>query len=106
MKQYIGYICITGVTALLLSACGGGGGSSSSDGKNKPSNNNGNTAISLAGTDCISTPSSTDIDGYITLLSNDTLIKDSANTKVEIYHNVNGSKKVCLVSGLAHIQRL
>ena len=46
-----------------------------------------------------------DIATYTPLQSGDTLVKDDDNTSVKIYHDVNGIKKVCLVSGSAHILR-
>lgn len=62
--------------------------------------------ISLKSITCVTgTPTATDIDGYETLQSNDTIIKDEDNTTIAIYHDEDGLKKVCLVSGNAHIER-
>ena len=44
-----------------------------------------------------------DIADYITLNSGDVIVKDDDNTTVSIYHDTNGTKKICLVSGTAHI---
>ncbi len=55
--------------------------------------------------ECKTTPSAANIDAYVTLQSNDTIVKDDSNTSVSIYHNTNGNKKVCLNSGTAHIVR-
>lgn len=96
MKNYIKYISIVSLTALFLSACGGEDGSFKGEGS---------TTISLVGITCVTTPTATDIDGYETLESGDTIIKDDDNTSISIYHDVDGLKKVCLVSGSAHILR-
>jgi hypothetical protein len=87
------------VSALLLSACGGGGGDASFK--------NGETIISLASVQCKTTPTTTDISNYETLLSGDTIVKDDNNATVIIYHDVNGTKKICLVNNgsTAHILR-
>ena len=45
------------------------------------------------------------ISTYITLHSGDAVVKDDDNTTISIYHDVNGTKKVCLESGSAHIIR-
>ncbi|RLA79291.1 MAG: hypothetical protein DRG78_13220 [Epsilonproteobacteria bacterium] len=42
---------------------------------------------------------------YVTLQKYDILVNDEKNTQVEIYHDENNNKKVCLVSGSAHILR-
>lgn len=45
------------------------------------------------------------IDTYITLQSNDVIVKDSSDTSIIIYHDQDNIKKVCLESGSAHIVR-
>ena len=42
---------------------------------------------------------------YEVLLSNDEIIADLNNTRVEILHDQNGDKKVCTISGKAYIYR-
>lgn len=53
--------------------------------------------ISISCTEAIST--------YQELLSGDAIVKDDENTTLSIYHDTDGNKKVCLVSGTAHIVR-
>ena len=53
---------------------------------------------------------STDISEYITMFSSDALVKaEDANSSIETvvstYHDANGTKKVCLVSGKAYLVR-
>jgi len=45
------------------------------------------------------------VDDYISLQSGDTITKEDANTSVITYHDINGSKKVCLKYGKATIIR-
>ena len=71
--------------ALFLSACGDDG---------KGSFDTGSQQITV-----------TSCETYITLQSNDLLVKDTANTSVKIVHDGNNNKKVCVVSGSAHIIR-
>ena len=52
---------------------------------------------------CVDSPSSSDIDTYIALSSGDSIVKSTDGTTVSIYHDENGNKKVCLVSGSAYI---
>lgn len=80
--------------SLSFSACGGGGDSSSFE--------NSETITDIT-TVCVTTPTSTDISSYITLNSEDVIIKDSNDAVISIYHDTDGTKKVCLVSGTAHI---
>ena len=91
------YILSLSIITLLFSACGGGGGSDASF-------SNAEQKIDINET-CITTPTSSDISNYITLESGDTIIKDADNTVISTYHDVNGTKKVCLVSGSAYILR-
>jgi len=44
-------------------------------------------------------------DYYTCIKSNDTLVKETDNTTVEIVHNSNGTKKVCVKSGGAYLLR-
>ena len=68
---------------------------------------NGTTVISLVGIDCVTTPTTTDIANYETLLSGDTIVKDDNNAIISIYHDVNGTKKICLINNgsSAHLLR-
>ena len=58
--------------------------------------------ISIA---CVTTPTGDDISSYITLNSGDVIVKDNNGTEVSIYHDVDGVKKVCLLTPSAHIVR-
>ncbi|QOY52288.1 hypothetical protein [Candidatus Sulfurimonas baltica] len=88
------------ITFVLLTigfnACSGGGGDASFE--------NGQTIIPVS-IACITAPDENDIATYETLLSGDAIVKDDVNTTVSIYHDVDGNKKICLVSGVAHIVR-
>jgi len=44
-------------------------------------------------------------DGYISMLSGDTLVQEANNTVVTTYHDINGTKKVCADSGIAYLIR-
>lgn len=54
---------------------------------------------------CVSSPTAADIDAYETLISADTIVKDEDNTTISTFTALDGEKKVCLVSGSAHIVR-
>jgi len=94
MKLYRNILLATFV-ALLLSACNEGGDASFKDGE---------TIISLVGVDCVEPAV---LANYETLLSGDTIVKDDDNATVIIYHDVAGTKKICLVNNgsSAHIVR-
>jgi len=85
----------TVVSFLFFIGCGGGGGDASFS--------NGQTMIDINVT-CIDA-NVTALGTYIPLQSGDAIVKDDGNTTVKIYHDVNGTKLVCLVSGKAHILR-
>ena len=80
-------------TSLWFNSCGGGGSGGASV-----------TQIQIT-VACVTSPTLTDIDAYITLLSGDTIVKDEDNTTISTFHDIDGVKKVCLVSGSAHIVR-
>lgn len=88
------------LTLLTLSftACGGGG--------DDASFKNSETMIPID-INCSTTtpPDAADILNYITVNSGDVIVKEEENTTISIYHDINGTKKVCLVNGLAHIIR-
>lgn len=44
-------------------------------------------------------------DNNLSIVTNDLLVKDDANTTVTISHDANGTKTVCVLSGTAHIIR-
>ena len=59
---------------------------------------------------CVTDANSTVIADYITMLSGDVLVKSedankSIDTVVSTYHDTNGTKKVCIVSGSAYLIR-
>ena len=79
------------ILALLLSACGGGGSSDASF-------DSGDTKIAVI--DCnTTTPVYTDIE------TGDLLVKETNSTVVTLVHNIDGTKKVCVASGAAHLLR-
>ena len=45
------------------------------------------------------------INTYIPLQSGDSIVPQEDNTTVSTYHDINGTKRVCLVSGSAYIER-
>ena len=55
-------------------------------------------------TNCSTSITNSTISTYTTLLSGDIIVEDS-NATIQIYHDVNGVKKVCMVSGSAHLIR-
>jgi hypothetical protein len=62
------------------------------------------TSISLSGIDLsVFTPA--DIATYITMQSGDVLVRSEDNTTVATYHDQNGIKKVCRISGSAYLIR-
>ncbi len=94
MRLNILTLTVSVILALLLSACGGGGDASFSNGE----------TIVQVDVNCTGATTAA-IATYIELNSGDALVKNDNNTSVKIYHDVNGTKKVCLVSGSAHIVR-
>ncbi len=98
MKLYRN-ILIASLGMLLLSGCSENGDAAFKDGE---------TIISLVGVKCVTgTPTDTDISNYETLQAGDTIVKDDDNATVIIYHDVTGTKKICLVDNgsSAHIVR-
>ena len=96
MRTYKNLLIIL-LGVFLLSACSESGDASFKGGE---------TIITIA-VQCVDTPDATDISNYETLQSGDTIVKDNDNTKVTIYHDVNGIKKICLAdtNSSAHIVR-
>jgi hypothetical protein len=94
-------IVIVSIITIGFSACGGGGGG---DASFKDSNTSNNIAIDV---NCTTNPTSTNIEAYIPLQSGDAIVKDTDGTQIEIYHDINGTKRVCVVAGTgsAHIIR-
>ncbi len=56
---------------------------------------------------CIVDANTTVINDYITMLSGDVLVakEDENQTVIETYHDTNGTKKICIVSGKAYLIR-
>ena len=80
------YLIISSITlALFLSACG-------SDGEGKF--DTGQEKITV-----------TSCESYITLQTNDLLVKDDSNTTIKVTHDSNNTKQVCVATGSAHIIR-
>ena len=90
------YLIISSIVlALLLSACGGGGG-----GGSDASFSSGDSSNKITVIDCDNiTPVYTDIE------TGDVLVKEDNFTVVTLVHNTDGSKKVCVVTGAAHLLR-
>jgi len=91
MKNIISITIFIFVT-IGFTACGSGGDASFK---------NGETIIPID-VNC-TTPAT--IATYIPLQSGDAIVKEEDNTTVNIYHDLDGTKKVCLDSGKAHILR-
>jgi len=89
MKKYLIYTIIA-VIALVFTACGGGDANYSG------------TSTQVNVVDC---NSSTVITDYTTLLSEDVIVKDVDNTTISTYHDINGTKRLCILSGSAYILR-
>ncbi len=92
-KIKIASLSLLTLATLSFTACGGGGDDASFA--------NSETIIDID-VNC-TTPAT--ISTYITVNSGDVIVKDDENTTISIYHDINNTKKVCLVSGLAHIIR-
>lgn len=90
MKKII--TCISVIAAIsFFTACSGGGDA-----------NYGGTSTKVTIVDC---NSSLVISDYTTLESGDTIIKDEDNTTVSTYHDIDGNKTICILSGSAYILR-
>ena len=95
MKTKIISLTIATLVAIVLSACGGGSGSSYSNSQN----------VIAIDVECV-TPAN--ISTYIPLQNNDTITIASGTPTIITYHDVNGTKRVCLdstSSGTANILR-
>lgn len=77
-------IIITISLSLFLSACGGGDGSA------------GNTDSNIDIPDC---------EVYVNFLSGDTIIQKVSGTSIKTVFDINGTKKVCTLTGAAYILR-
>lgn len=77
------YLIVTLITALFLSAC-----------------NDGNGYVASTATIALQ-----NCEIYTDLLAGDTLVHDEDNTTIKTVFNVDGSQKVCILSGAAHIER-
>lgn len=92
MKK-INITLITSLLTLILSGCGGGGGGSSD-----ASFDTGDTKIPVVICNN-TTPIFTNIE------VGDLLVKETSSTLVNIVHDSNNNKKVCVISGAAHLLR-
>ena len=54
---------------------------------------------------CTATSTDNDIASYTTTLSGDSIVQDENNTTLSMFIDATNTKKVCLVSGRAHIVR-
>jgi hypothetical protein len=95
MKKDILILTLVTATIFLMSACSGGGGGGDA------SFSQGSTNIAVV--DCNSTVNIPD--GYTTMIAGDALVQDITPTVITTYHDTNGTKKVCTVSGKAHLVR-
>ena len=93
-KIKIATLSLLTLLSLSFTACGGG--------SDDASFANSETLIDVD-VNCTTTPNATDISNYITVNSGDVIVKKEDNTTISIYHDVNGTKKVCLESGSAYI---
>lgn len=79
------YITLAIISAMTLVGCGGGGGTSEGS--------NSTTIIPI-----------TTCDTYTTVVTGDSIVRDSSNTTVKII-DADGSRKICVATGSAHIVR-
>lgn len=100
-KLYKNLLVVTLLVLVTLSfnACGGGGGDDAGF-TNTSSENRINIDVN-----CITPVTTVAINSYVTMLSGDVLVQATNNTVVETYHDTNGTKKICLVSGSAYLIR-
>ncbi len=54
---------------------------------------------------CVQNTTLEAINTYVTMQNGDILVDDEDGTVVEIYHDENDNKNVCLINGSAHILR-
>ena len=80
--------------AVTFTACG-------NDGGNDASFSNAQTKDSID-VNC-TTPAT--INTYLDLYSGDTIVKIDENASISIYHDINGTKKVCKETGSSYILR-
>lgn len=83
--NYIKLYMLLATVVILLSNCSGGGEGTFDTG-----------IANIVVSDC---------ESYTDISANDLLVKDDENTIVKILHNADGSRRVCVVSGSAHIVR-
>ena len=100
-KLYKNLLIMTLITLVTISfnACGGGGGDDAGF-SNATTENRINIDVT-----CITPVTTVAINSYVTMLSGDVLVQATNNTTVETYHDTNGTKKICLVSGSAYLVR-
>ena len=88
-------IIILTIVSLSFIACGDGG----SDASFTNTDSTQNTPIDIV---C---EKDAEIKDYIKLASGDVIVEDDNNATIKIYHDINGTKRVCLISGKAYIIR-
>lgn len=96
-------LILTIVTIIAVSVFSGCGNTDEGHFDSSSSTNNNSNTITIAIDVACTTPAT--ISSYIELKSGDTIVKNSDGTSIETYHDANGAKKVCLVSGSASIVR-
>jgi len=74
------------LTITIFTGCGGGGDGASFE--------NSETLITLQ-----------NCETYTDILAGDLVVQDSTNTSIKTVFNTDGSKKVCVLTGSAHIVR-
>ncbi|MGB5792890.1 hypothetical protein [Poseidonibacter sp.] len=93
MKRIMPIILLIAI-AINFTACGGGGGGDSSFKQETEK-------ITM----CVTNATPTDIANYLTLNSGDTIVDDEPTSIIKEDNTLGISRKVCLVSGSAHIVR-
>ncbi|MEA3354288.1 MAG: hypothetical protein U9Q33_10785 [Campylobacterota bacterium] len=94
MKNRLVKIMIIFTTALFFSACGGSGDDASFR----------DAGEKIEVIDCDANVS-TIPDGYTSMYSGELLINETTDTVITTYHDIDGIKKVCTVSGSAYLIR-
>ena len=90
---------IAGLIAISFSAC------SDFPYSNDDGDNNVTTTTISIDVNCTLNSTAMDIDTYITTISGDVIVQNETNTTISFFQDANSVKKVCLVSGKAHIVR-
>ncbi len=94
-------IISTSFIILFLTACGGGGGGGSSSKSGNTSGNN--TSGNITKVTIVTCSDSNPI--FTTIESGDLLVKEVTPTSVNIVHDTDDNKKVCVITGSAYLLR-